>query len=174
VKKKTRKKLFRVFEFFLRFTLLALPLYIIMGSGVQFFVWEKLIADQVSFVISGFAEVNQTVEFGMSVLSVEGFEARIGIDSSCTGYRSMLAFIALVFAVPGVDWKKRLKPLVPGFMILYAVNLFRIIITISAGVLFGFRAFELMHLFLWRWALTLAILGMWFYWLKKEVLTKNP
>ncbi len=175
---KRERKLWFVLKFFVRFVLLAAPLYFIMESSQSFYVWEKVIADQTILLLSPAVNVNLTEEYGMPVLHLEGFDTPIGIDRSCTGYRSFIAFLALVFAVPNVAWKKRLKPLVPAFFVVYAVNLFRIVTTILVGFYFGVTAFEFAHMLLWRWALTLTILGMWVYWFKKEVkkpglLTKN-
>lgn len=178
MKKLSRKeeRLLYVLKFVTRFALLAIPAYLVMESSINLSFWSSVVASQVKAMMTPFTSLNLTVQSGVPMIHLKSAGIVVGVDRSCTGYRSLLAFASLVFAVPGVSWRKKLKPLLPSVLIVYAANLFRIVSTLLVGVYFGVRVFQLVHAVLWRWALTLLVLGLWVVWLKnivKKLPSKN-
>ena len=78
----------------------------------------------------------------------------------CLGVHSLLGYLALVFALPAVPVCRRLKWALAGIAILSAANVMRTATTIWAGARFGIRAFDLLHLTVWRVGLSLLALAM--------------
>jgi len=165
------KKRLRVLEFFTRFLLLAIPLYLIMYSPLSLYFAEDLIANisEYALTISGKAVLrSEGVEYNglaMPLLYVQGIEKGVGIARACTGYRSFIALAALIFAVPRIPNKKRLLGLIVFAPILFFTNIVRVVSTIWIGATFGLDWFELTHTFLWREGLIALILLMWVVWL---------
>ena len=77
----------------------------------------------------------------------------------CLGIHSTLGYLALVFALPAVPLKKRLWWALGGTALLGAANVARTATTIWAGAKFGLKAFDILHLTVWRVGLSaLALL----------------
>lgn len=164
------KKLWRILKFLILFGAGAVPLYLIMFFNFDFLVFELLIANHLRMGLS-FTSLDHSIflvpspETGylMPAFNVEG--KVIGIDRACTGYKSMIAFLALVFATPKKGKKKALL-LLP---VIYAANIVRIQTTIMAGASFGKAVFDFVHTILWREMLIILIIGLWYLWLKNKI-----
>ena len=170
--KKQRKLLF-ILLFLIRFLILVIPLYLIIffGNLSALAIFE---ARQVSFLLNlskkkSFVEMKDNIV----ILNVENIRNKLIIDDACTGYRSMLAFIALVLAIPKVENKKRLYALLICLPLIYIINIFRIYSTILIALKFGEEKLEFVHTFLWREGLILLILLLWIFWLKKMNVRMN-
>lgn len=168
--KDSEKRLFYTLAFLLRFMMLALPLYLLIWSRASLYSLERAEAEQVISLLNIFqtgAELKE--DYGMPVIKVASLKKHIGIDAACTGYSSMLAFAALVTALPNIKWKKRLKGFLVGLPILYVANLARITTTILLGVRFGEKVLDIAHTLLWRQGLILVVLITWGAWLKLSI-----
>lgn len=158
-KSEVNEKRIEALLFLARFLLLAAPFYFILGLNVDFRPLQKIVASQVALLLGG---------LGMAA-SVEGYLVRYGavaleVTSDCTAWKDMVAFVAMIIAVPRVGWKKRLK----GFALLpliYAVNLTRLV---SLLVLGNWRPefLGLVHNVLWIAGTLLFMLLLWAVWLK--------
>lgn len=165
----TNKKLFFVLTFLIRFLVMVIPLYLLMYFKVKLFYLGYLEAQAVTFILNMFGINSITlIEWGFPVIAVGNLNQSILIDSACTGYRSILALTGLIIAVPNISWKKRLKGILYGSLILFAVNILRISTTIILGHYFGIKVFEFAHTLLWREGLIFVVLLLWYIWLKKQ------
>lgn len=118
-----------------------------------------MVAGQVALLLGG---------IGMAA-SVEGYLVSYGrvvleVTSDCTAWKDMVAFVAMITAVPKVSWKKRLNGLALLPMI-YAVNLTRLA---SLLVLGNWKPefLGLVHNVLWIGGTLLFMLLLWAVWLK--------
>lgn len=88
------------------------------------------------------------------------------IVQDCLGWKSMSMFVALVYA----STQRTLEYanyILGGLTLLFAANIVRVYSTIylaEAGII----SFEVIHGFLWRWSLTVIVLGLWIYWLRQR------
>lgn len=88
------------------------------------------------------------------------------IVQDCLGWKSMSMFVALVYA----STKRTLEYanyIIGGLAVLFAANIVRVYSTIylaEAGII----SFEVVHGILWRWSLTVIVLGLWIYWLRQR------
>lgn len=85
------------------------------------------------------------------------------ITRDCLGWKSIAAFIALVFASAD-KVRSELKVLLLGVISLSVANLLRIVSTVILSEV-GIISFDIIHTFLWRWGMTLLVLAAWYLWL---------
>lgn len=168
LRKKEKRYLFAVM-FLARFLALAIPLWVLLLTGAESYKAEKATAYAVYLLIRALGYPAEFLEHLSPELLVPAIglgTLTVGIIWDCVGWKSALALLALVWAVPGVSNKKRLPALwlVP---ILLVLNVIRLATTTIAGYLWGGLVFDLVHLFLWRYGLLVIISTLWVWWLKK-------
>ena len=146
--------------FFLRLLICALPLYFII-LFVDLYPFQVLVAQNSFFILEG---------MGFSP-SLQGAQMQVGdfsffISKDSTGWKSMLFLGALVFAVPGVLFKKRVIGLLIGIPLLYLSNMGRVVGIVMAEQAYGFETAMLTHDYLWRFGLVALVLGVWLIWFR--------
>lgn len=122
---------------------------------------QSAFADMIAWMING---------FGIEAMSTG---TRIFTDKSvyvivqdCLGWKSMAMFLGLMWA----STKRTLEYanfIIAGIGILFVANIVRVFTTVylaEAGII----SFEIIHGVLWRWSLTVIVLGLWVYWLKER------
>jgi len=88
------------------------------------------------------------------------------IVQDCLGWKSMAMFVALIYA----STKRTLEYadyIIGGLLVIFIANILRVFSTIylaEAEII----SFEVIHGVLWRWSLTLIVLGLWIYWLRQR------
>ena len=55
-----------------------------------------------------------------------------------------------------------------GSATLFAINIVRLVTTVLAAYSLGFGALDVMHTVLWREGLIIAVLALWFFWLRNQ------
>jgi len=171
-KKLPRRKLLGVLIFLVKFNLLALPMYAVMYSGISLPWLQQAIAD---FLYATLKAAGYTVAKQGIVLTLVAGNAitNIIIDMDCTGWKSMYAVAALALATPAPnDWKK-LKFIAAGASALFALNLLRVFTTIVVAYEVGFGYLDIVHTLLWREGLIIAVLAIWYLWLRNLRLAKH-
>jgi exosortase/archaeosortase family protein len=160
---KRTKESRRVLIFLAKFNIFAIPLYAILLSGFQLVQLMQL-TTHLAFAFLRLTGIN--AELHGDIISVPvsngNFGAYVSWDS--TGWKSMLALLALIFAT---DFPSRKK--LVGLMLLpavYLINILRIwfmffIVTVNVAY------FEFAHLTVWSWGLIFSILALWVLWMKK-------
>lgn len=88
------------------------------------------------------------------------------ITQDCLGWKSMMAFTALMYASPG-KLRDNLKYLGIGLLAIAAANVVRVVTTIHLSEL-GVISFEVIHGFLWKWSLTAIVLLAWIIWFRYD------
>lgn len=88
------------------------------------------------------------------------------ITQDCLGWKSMMAFTALMYASPG-KLSENMKYLFAGLGVIVLANIVRVVTTIHLTEL-GVISFEVIHGFLWKWSLTAVVLAAWIYWFRKN------
>ncbi|MBI2076241.1 MAG: archaeosortase/exosortase family protein [Candidatus Aenigmarchaeota archaeon] len=149
--------------FLVKFNLLSIPLYAIILTGFQ----SGFLMDATSNMVVAFLRATgmETAMHG-NIITVPvkdgSFGAFVSWDS--TGWKSMLAMFALVFATEFPLRKKMFGlVLIP---LVYAVNILRIWFMFFISTV-DTNYFALAHLTVWSWGLIFAVLGLWIIWMKK-------
>ena len=156
----TQGRLFEIFLFLLKLVILSFPLYIILSFEGILLPLQEMVSGNVAFILR---------MLGFEV-SRNGFFLKAGdmaflITEDCTGWKSMMFFLALVIAVPGVRMKKRVWGFVAGIPAIYAGNLFRILVMIFVLKFYGYETAEAVHNYLWQAGLILLVVFLWVLWM---------
>lgn len=86
------------------------------------------------------------------------------ITQDCTGWKSGMALIGLVYASAG-SLRRNYRFLMLGLGGIFVANLIRVITTIVLAES-GILSFDIVHGFLWRWGLTAVVFGLWLVWFR--------
>jgi exosortase/archaeosortase family protein len=123
-------------------------------SGIQT-VYAGFITDLMNFI--GF-------NFSHSSVYILGEGGGYEITQDCLGWKSVMAFLALVYATPG-ELKNKLKAVATGTLLILVANVVRVASTIYLSWL-GILEFEVIHGLLWRWSLTAVVIVAWIAWME--------
>jgi len=132
-----------------------LILYLYPNTVAVQSLFSNLIAYLTNFLGYSFASPGVYVIQGSSAYE---------ITQDCLGWKSMMAFTALMYASPG-KLSENLRYLLGGLAGILVVNIVRVITTIHLSEI-GLISFEIIHGFLWKWSLTAVVLVAWVYWFK--------
>lgn len=166
-----RKKLKTIAWFLIKFNLLAIPLYLLIYFNISYVPLQGFIAAASVPFIKMFGHSASLVDyFGCDAPSVSGpdFQKPVCISWDSTGWKSMYALAALVIAAPVAGWKGKLRFLAAGIPLIFLINYLRIVTTILIALNFGWRYFELVHTVLWREGLIIAVVLIWYLWLRRQ------
>jgi exosortase/archaeosortase family protein len=166
--KEINKKLIGILWFLVKFNLLAIPLYLIIYMNLTLPAVQSFVANSVHTILSALGYMSELNGYMINfpIVSVE-------ITFDCTGWKSVYALFALVVATPSVLWKKKLKFLAVGLPAIFVINILRIVTTLAVVMSFGIEYLEVAHNILWQEGLILAVLGIWYFWLRKVGVVKT-
>ncbi|MBI4177551.1 MAG: exosortase/archaeosortase family protein [Candidatus Aenigmarchaeota archaeon] len=160
-----QRRLWVVLNFLARVTLLSIPLYAILWANPSFDFLQYAVRDHSLFLAKLFG-VNADVDgFYLGLSTIDG-PFTIDIAADCTGWKSAVAYLALVIAVPSVSNRKRLIGLI-GIPIIYLANVTRIAFLLFVLTNAGFSYFRIFHEYLWKIGLSAIVLLTWYLWLTK-------
>lgn len=145
--------------FFTRLLVLATPLYVLLWidwNPVWLRTAQAGIATQLLELLGVATTRSGTV--------VETARLVVDVSVDSTGWKSMLAVSALVLAVTDATRRQYGIGVVAGLLTVLAANMVRLVSMIYAVVVWGI-SYELIHTLLWRWGLTVVVLGYWMVWL---------
>lgn len=103
--------------------------------------------------------INSTIN-GISILTSQ---AEYVITQDCLGWKSMAAFLGLMYASTERTLEN-LTFILQGIAIVIIANIIRVYTTVVLAER-GIISFDLIHDVLWSWSLTFLVLGIWIYWL---------
>ena len=167
-----QKKLWHVLEFLIRLIILSIPLYLVILLAIDLTPLQNAVAGQTAQVLR---------YMGYEVLH-QGYQIIIGpvqnhfyfmINQDCTGWKSMLFLFALIFAVPRIDWKKKVLGLVIGIPIIWIGNLTRVIGVVLAERSWGVDIALSLHDYGYMIGLVILVLIIWIIWLKLSTKKKK-
>lgn len=160
--KKENERLIYILTFLIRFCAMAIPLYLILLLGADFSFLQKIVVSNVISTLPLFG-VSASAD-GFDIITNTKIPVMVDISPDCTGWKSMLAYAALVLAVPNVSRRKRAVGLA-GVLIIHALNVLRIAFLTWVEVNHGIQAFLSTHTFLLKAGFPIIILLVWLCWL---------
>lgn len=161
----SQKRLLNILVFLIRLLILSIPLYLVLVFAVDLSPLQDAVATQSACVLRA---------MGYNVFQ-QGYQLIVGnamdnfyfmINEDCTGWKSMLFLFALIFAVPGIQLKKRLIGLVIGIPIIWIGNLMRVVGVVLAERAWGLDYALMLHDYGYRLGLVALVLVVWIVWLK--------
>lgn len=94
------------------------------------------------------------------------------ITPSCTGITSMGMFAGLLLGFSEFSLKQKIKPLLAGIIILFLVNLIRVILIVQIGYWTDIATAEKAHIISW-FGMSILSAWLWYYWISRKMKTKN-
>lgn len=167
-KKVLKKKFSQIIRFLIVFNLFLIPLYTILWLNLSYQPLQNFLASSTAYVLKtrGF---NVKVD-GSTINLFLGLQLqRIQISWDSTGWKSMYTLIALVLATPTFKLAKRFTFLLYSVPTIFFLNFLRIVTTILFAINYGFEYFELLHMLIWREGMILAVVILWFLFLKGKI-----
>jgi exosortase/archaeosortase family protein len=160
-----QKRLWNLQKFILRLLILAIPLYLVISFGIDLGPAQLEVARE-SYLLIKSSGINAEL-YGTGIMAYAGgAPIFFVITPDCTGWKAMLFLSALVVAVPKRGWKLRLAGIVPGIVVLWAVNILRVLAVVQVFMAYGLGSAMLVHDILWQIGLGLCALAIWLAWLK--------
>lgn len=146
--------------FLVRLAVLSIPLYAIL-LFINLSPFQVLTAQHSALLLKG---------MGFEVLQegalIQANDFRFVISPDSTAWKTMVFFGALVIAVPGIIWRRRLWGLAIGIPLLHVGNLARVVSIVLAEQAYGFEAAMQVHDLGWRFGLVGMVLVMWLVWMR--------
>src|SRR3989344_8514124 len=156
-------KFIRLLKFFIKFNLFAIQLYVILYEGWTLPALQRAVADFTMYALTALGLDPSINDLVISIPVRNGDWAAV-INWDCTGWKSMLAFFALIMATDYPNKRKMLGLLL--LPVIFAVNLARIIFMFLWVHWFDLANYQLVHSVVWSWGLILTILTLWLIWMK--------
>jgi exosortase/archaeosortase family protein len=160
-----QKKLWKIAKFFIIFSLLSIPLDILLYINFHYTPLQNLVASLTYTALKGLGFQTDISMYVLRIVSSQGMQiVEISMDS--TAWKSLYALAALVIATPDKKWKEKIKFLAFGLPVVFAINILRIVTTIALCATYGFQYFDFVHSLLWREGMILAVVALWYAWLR--------
>lgn len=148
----------------IRRTVVLFALYILGLFGLLYGLDHQLVDPftrgiaQLTRVILWLAGIQATVQD--KVVGTPAFA--VAIQNNCNAIYETALFASAVLAYPAT-WRQRLSGVLLGGVILYVVNLIRVLSLIYVGS--HFRSyFDTAHIYIWQSLFIVFALGLWLYW----------
>ena len=148
--------------FIVKLNILAIPFFLITYYGYSIPEFQNIWAAALGQSISSFGYETATSDHTVGV-KVENTIHQIGFSWDSTGWKSLYALTALVFASGVGTLRNKLRFLAFGLPLIIFVNLLRVVTTILFALKFGFQYFDFVHTFLWSVLMVLFVIGVWYY-----------
>ena len=158
-----------ILRFVIYFILLSIPLYYLLYIGLELRIAVKYVTVH-TYLLARLLGVNVfQIDENILYAKNNGDSLQMEIITDCTGWKSMFAFFALVFALPRVGIKKKIKGILFGFPLIYIVNILRLSLLLKIVNIYGSEYFEIWHTFFFRDGLVLFIFLLWVFWVENIV-----
>lgn len=167
LRKKSVERIELLADFLIKFNLLAIPMYVLLFSGAEFYPMQLLLTDLVHWIITALGY--EAVKNGIMLTLVSTpmiVTVMMGVD--CTAWKSMYALAALMVASPVANDKKKVKYILLGVSFLFVLNIVRLATTVLVGYRLGMWYLDIMHTVLWREGMILAVVAFWLLWIKEQ------
>lgn len=150
-------------RFFIKFNLFAIPLYVLVAINFDFLLAQRAVAAIEMWLLNA-AGIGATIEGLLITVPVQGGSWGGFINSDCIGWKSMLAYAALVLAT---EFPRRKK--LTGLLLLpiiFLANIIRVFFMFFYVNTWGLAGYEFVHAVVWSWGLLLIVAVTWIVWAK--------
>lgn len=153
--------------FLVKLNILAMPLYLITYFGYSVTELQNLWAAGLEQSLRSFGY--ETALQGNIVGVKDGATIhQIDLSWDSTGWKSLYALAALVFASGVGTLRGKIRFLAFGLPLIALVNFLRVVTTSLFSLKFGFQYFDFVHVFLWGGMMIALVIGVWYFLFFKE------
>jgi len=89
----------------------------------------------------------------------------VEIRRGCDGVEATILLVAACLAYP-MPWRDRILGTALGYLLIFVLNLVRIIVLFRLGDAGYERAFEFFHVYIAQFAVITAVMVFWIYWIR--------
>lgn len=165
--KRNIEKIEMMADFLIKFNLLAIPMYVILLTGIEFYPLQIALTELVHGIITALGY--EAVKNGIVLTFVnQPFIATVVMGVDCIAWKSMYALAALMLASPVANDRKKLRYIVLGILFVFVLNIARLVTTVLIGYQFGMGYLDIVHTVLWREGMIFAVIAIWLLWIKKQ------
>ncbi len=148
-----------ILKFLLRLNIFLIPLYAISFLGLQWYPLRVAVLRMVSYFLPGSVASGDSI-----IVNIPGGTFAAMIDWDCTGWKTMLFFMALVFAVSSPA-KKKIFALI-FLPIIFLINIIRIWSSLLVLSAYGPGPFYMLHNIIWPLISIVLVLSIWAFWMR--------
>lgn len=155
------KQLLPVLKFLVKFNVFVIPLYIILVTDWSF-TWLQTLTANISYYMLAAAKFSPALDNLLITIPIKNGNWAAYISWDCTGWKSILAFFALVMST---DFPLSRK--LSGLMlipVIYLINIARILFMFYYVRTFDLQYYQAVHSLIWGWGLILTVLVLWVVW----------
>ena len=170
--KKTVQNLKSSLWFLVKLNILAIPLFLIVYSGLTLPILQEVWAMALNQSLSALGYETAINGYMIGLKTGETIQ-QIEFSWDSTGWKSLYAMTILVFAsgVGTVGYKLRF--LAFALPLVVFINLVRVVSTITISAELGFGVFDFVHTFLWGGLMIVLVIAVWYLIFLKNGKTKN-
>jgi exosortase/archaeosortase family protein len=155
----------RLLKFLIKLNVFAIPLYVILISGITLPQLQGAVA-WITYHLLSAAGIQPSLNGLLISIPISNGTWAAAITWDCTAWKSMLAFFALVMATDYGLREKR-NGLLFFIPLIFIVNIVRILFMFFYVKTFDLAGYYAVHAIVWSWGMIIVILVFWIIWLKK-------
>ncbi len=163
---KIRRKTLAVIFFLINLNILVLPMYALLYQDFSYLPAQIFLA---KIITASLKALGYNASSSNQIVTLKTSQEIVMIEMvfDCTGWKSLYLLTALAFAIT-YPLKKKLTFLLLGLPFVFFLNYLRVLTTIVFALQYGFRNLEIVHTLLWREGLIMAVVLVWYLWLRRE------
>jgi exosortase/archaeosortase family protein len=160
-------RLYALLKFIVKLNLLSIPLYIVLLLNFDFVELQLFVAQITEYLLhlSGVPAVRDGINL---VIPITGGYWSASIVWDCVGWKSMLFFLALVFAT---DFNRK-KYALFFLPIIFIINIARIWFMFFFVYNYGLEYYSFIHTLVWSFGLLFVVIALWLIWIR--FIAKKP
>ncbi|MCK5039871.1 MAG: exosortase/archaeosortase family protein [Candidatus Aenigmarchaeota archaeon] len=170
------KRLYGVLLFLVKFFLLSLVLHFLIWLNIDMTGIQNFVAQSIHLIltITGFS-ITKTGVFFILKDSTGTLFAEITRD--CIAWKSILAYVCLIFATEvkakkkkrkqkktffeSLEGYKKVRAMLIGSAIIFFANIVRLVTTFAFVHIYGIKYFDFIHNILWQGGMMILIIALW-------------
>ncbi len=142
--------------------------FIILFSNIFYYIMYPLTYYTTYLILRIFYNI-QLGDYSYIIGSYE-----IKLIEACIGISAYILITFLIFLTYGIPWKQRFKILGLGIILIYLMNIIRLIFSIFILTNYSYDLFNKFHLLFWTILSTLYVFGVWIFLIYKFKIKTIP
>ena len=167
-----QKRLFNILLFLAKFFLLSFVLHFFIWLNIDIYRIELLVANIIGFFFTMFGIAISRADT-LFIFSDSSGTLVAQITRDCVAWKSILAFICLIFATNEGTSIRKIYAMVTGSIIIFIANIVRLTTTFALVESYGIIYFNLIHNFLWQFGMIFIIIYLWHLMRSRILLNKK-
>lgn len=157
------KTLKEIIVFIIKLNIFLIPLYLLSNLKINIYPLQNFIASSVLSLLK-IMGISATMKDLVIIVHSQNYGFAGFIDFDCTGWKSILAFTALIFATPNSGRKKLIG--LSFLPLVFFINILRIAIVFFIVATYDAEYFFIIHSIGWSFGMIFIVLALWILWMK--------